>query len=113
MKTRVVILSWLLAGVGLGCAEHEDLLGSGASLTSTPCDSCSAADRPALTCPAGQAPACFKRTDGACGWQSECSGPPPGSICTAIGCAVTCPNGYVKDANGCDTCTCIPPADSC
>jgi len=42
-----------------------------------------------------------------------CSDPPAGSVCPQIGCAVSCPNGYVKDAAGCDTCTCQPPADSC
>ena len=30
----------------------------------------------------------------------------PIGICPMIGCLNICPNGYIKDENGCDTCKC-------
>jgi hypothetical protein len=111
----------LLLGATLAaCGEHTTLIGTGAPLTATPCAQCADSARP--TCGSGQVAACFKRTDGTCGWAPQCSGGRPESdagtpapapdaapscpsrVCTAI----ACPNGNKKDPNGCPTCECNP-----
>lgn len=33
--------------------------------------------------------------------------------CPALGCNPLCPNGVLKDANGCDTCQCAPTGSQC
>jgi len=113
MKIRIAILTGLWAVLIGSCADQSALLGTGASLTTIPCTTCAMADRPSLSCAAGQAPRCFERTNGTCGWKAVCSDPSGGSVCTAIACDLNCPNGFVKDASGCDTCTCQPPATTC
>jgi hypothetical protein len=112
----------LLFGVTLlACGENTKLIGTGASLTATPCDQCAAGDRP--SCADGQAAGCFKRTDGTCGWGPQCAPapgqsdagttpPPPdaGQTCEPQVCtAIFCQYGTKKDARGCTTCECNPP----
>jgi hypothetical protein len=47
-----------------------------------------------------------------CGWGfPECPGD-AGQQCPALGCLPACPNGILKDKNGCDTCQCAPGTDS-
>ena len=113
MKARIAILTGLWAVLIGSCADQSALLGSGASLTTTPCTTCAMADRPTLSCPAGQAPRCFERSNGTCGWKAACADPPEGSVCPAIACDVNCPGGFAKDAAGCDTCSCQPPTGTC
>ena len=78
MKPRLLTLAILVvAATGGACADHNEILGSGAELTSTPCNSCPAGTLPALTCPSDRAPRCYQRTDGTCGWQNKCADPAP------------------------------------
>jgi hypothetical protein len=35
-----------------------------------------------------------------------------GQPCPGLGCNPQCPNGVLKDNNGCDTCLCAPPTDA-
>jgi hypothetical protein len=35
-----------------------------------------------------------------------------GAACPALGCNPACPNGVLKDSNGCDTCQCAPASDA-
>jgi len=68
-------------------------------------------------CKAGSScPPCACDCDGG-GGMAGCVGPPlpapvpqPDPTCTAIGCFLYCADGYVKDANGCNTCVCLPSA---
>lgn len=53
-------------------------------------------------------PVCATVADGTCSWQiRQCP-----ATCPALGCNPQCPNGVLKDANGCDTCQCAPAADA-
>jgi hypothetical protein len=49
---------------------------------------------------------------GAPGGTDAGGGDDAGPICPGLGCAPQCPNGVLKDQNGCDTCQCAPVADS-
>jgi hypothetical protein len=52
---------------------------------------------------------CAAAADGTCGWQiRQC----PTQVCPALGCLPACPNGVLKDKNGCDTCQCAPADDA-
>jgi hypothetical protein len=52
-------------------------------------------------------PFCGPVTSGGCAWQiRNCT---PG--CPFLGCEPACPNGVLKDSNGCDTCACAPVPD--
>jgi hypothetical protein len=60
-----------------------------------------------------------------CASAPQCIPPPPPKVCPGLGCFPNCPNGILKDANGCDTCQCAttpqpvpptptpPPAPTC
>ena len=77
MKPRIVTLAiLLLAATGGACADNKEILGSGAELTTTPCNTCAPDTMPG-GCPSGRAPRCFRRTDGKCGWQNKCADPTP------------------------------------
>jgi hypothetical protein len=68
---------------------------------------------PTILCPDGSTagPVCQRNPDGRCGWIiTMCPTPPP---CPPIRCLAACPNGYVTDANGCQTCQCLPPPAAC
>src|SRR6185436_11494660 len=61
----------ILLGLTLvACGENTKLIGTGSSLTTTPCDTCAGANRP--TCASGEVASCFARTDGTCGWAEKC-----------------------------------------
>jgi hypothetical protein len=52
-------------------------------------------------------PYCDTTAPGVCSWATRtCI-----SGCPGLGCAPACPNGVLKDMNGCDTCTCAPGKD--
>jgi hypothetical protein len=76
---------------------------------------------------AADSPACVKAVSGAacspadvacplgCGVSADCSSgvwaiseAPCVDACPGLGCAPQCPNGILKDSNGCDTCQCAP-----
>jgi hypothetical protein len=40
------------------------------------------------------------------------AGHPGADACPGLGCGPSCPNGVLKDSNGCDTCTCAPAAEA-
>jgi Antistasin family len=46
-----------------------------------------------------------------CSWTLR-SCPVDAAACPQYGCSPQCPNGVIKDQNGCDTCACVPAADS-
>jgi hypothetical protein len=52
---------------------------------------------------------CSATADGTCGWQIRSC---PTDACPGLGCFPSCPNGILKDTNGCDTCQCAPVADA-
>jgi hypothetical protein len=49
-------------------------------------------------------PVCGQHADGTCSWEIRSC--PVGDACPALGCFPRCPNGVLKDKNGCDTCQC-------
>jgi len=58
---------------------------------------------------------CARQPDGECGWTpspalSECLDA-ASQVCPLVLCAIDCPDGYVLGADGCPTCTCLPPAE--
>jgi hypothetical protein len=53
-------------------------------------------------------PYCNTHPDGTCDWENRSCTP----ACPNLGCDPACPNGVLRDANGCETCTCAPVADS-
>ena len=55
----------------------------------------------------GGGPFCDTHPDGTCEWATRSCTP----ACPGLGCAPACPNGVLKDVNGCDTCTCAPAAE--
>jgi Antistasin family len=66
---------------------------------------------PTPICPDGSTagPVCMTAPDGTCGWQiRSCST----QVCPGLGCFPSCPNGILKDSQGCDTCQCAPAADA-
>jgi hypothetical protein len=66
---------------------------------------------PSFICADGSTggPVCSIAADGTCGWQiRQC----PTQVCPALGCFPDCPNGVLKDINGCDTCECAPGDDA-
>jgi hypothetical protein len=101
---------------GQGCSPGGRIdIGSGARDSGEP-DSGGACDcgavPPVVSCPNG-APVtttCVTHADGSCSWQVSSCTLDAGGVCLAIGCASNCPNGFVKDSNGCDTCQCAPDA---
>ncbi len=52
-------------------------------------------------------PFCDIHPDGTCDWANRSCTP----ACRGLGCDPQCPNGVLKDVNGCDTCTCAPAAE--
>ncbi len=64
---------------------------------------------PSVVCSDGSmgGPVCSRSAAGTCGWQIRSC---PVSTCPGLGCFPNCPNGTLKDANGCDTCQCAPIA---
>jgi hypothetical protein len=83
---------------------------------------CTAADcaglaAPAIakTCPDGTsvgATLCAREASGQCNWTFPACPTDAGPVCPGLGCFPQCPNGVLKDNNGCDTCQCAPPADA-
>lgn len=65
-----------------------------------------------VICPDGSlgGPICAGGPNGTCAWQVQ-SCPVPVDACPGLGCAPACPNGVLKDNNGCDTCQCAPVAE--
>jgi Kazal-type serine protease inhibitor-like protein len=120
MKSRVVPFAILLAGAtGMACADYRELLGSGAELTTTPCDVCPSDAVPRLACQKGQAPHCFRRTDGTCGWGNVCSDLTPDPVTCGGLAGTTCAPGKFCNfpvgaqcgaADQTGTCTAIPEA---
>ena len=85
MNPRIVTVAvLLLTAAGAACADHRDLLGSGAELTSIACNTCATGKLPALSCPTDRAPRCFQRTDGTCGWQNKCADTPAPKTCGGL-----------------------------
>jgi hypothetical protein len=118
---RSYVSAWVFAvaaSVG-GCTGAVSPGGSGATDGGsdamggcTPADCVGlAAPALALACPDGTsvgATLCTRQANGQCDW-----GFPPcpgdgGARCPALGCFPRCPNGVLKDNNGCDTCQCAP-----
>jgi hypothetical protein len=59
----------------------------------------------ASTCGVG----CDAVVTGRCGGDTDAGQPGSGTdACPGLGCNPMCPNGVLKDANGCDTCDCAP-----
>jgi hypothetical protein len=66
---------------------------------------------PTSICPDGSTagPVCVMASDGTCAWQiRSCTT----QVCPGLGCFPNCPNGVLKDSQGCDTCQCAPAADA-
>lgn len=81
----------------------------------TPSD-CAGLAAPAIgmVCPDGSsvgATLCTRQSSGKCDWGFPAC-PTEGGACPALGCDPACPNGVLKDANGCDTCQCAPASDA-
>jgi hypothetical protein len=82
----------------------------------TPAD-CAGLAAPAIAmlCPDGSsvgATLCTRQASGRCDWGfPACPADGGGTVCPGLGCAPQCSNGVLKDANGCDTCTCAPAPD--
>ncbi len=75
-----------------------------------------AVPKTAIICPDGSsvgATLCTRQASGRCDWGfPACPADDGGSVCPGLGCAPQCPNGVLKDANGCDTCSCAPAPDA-
>jgi hypothetical protein len=102
----------LLVGAdGQGCSPGGRIdIGSGEREGGGACD-CGAVP-PVAPCPNG-APVtttCTTHADGSCSWEVSSCTADAGAVCTAIGCAKNCPNGFLKDSNGCNTCECAADA---
>jgi len=81
----------------------------------TPAD-CAGLAAPALAkmCPDGTsvgATLCVRQANGQCDWGFPACPGDAGHACPGLGCFPQCPNGVLKDANGCGTCQCAPAAD--
>jgi hypothetical protein len=62
-----------------------------------------------MICPDGgtAGPVCSRGSNGKCSWTiTSCQ-----TVCPPIACLVACPYGSRRDANGCDTCDCLPAPD--
>jgi hypothetical protein len=125
-----LLASLLLAfGVPTGCGGqafsggHDDAgspgpcEGASCALDAAPVDSggtcqCTgpAPSAPNYQCTDGTTggPVCEPQLDGACGWVIRTCTP----VCPGLGCDPACPNGVLRDKNGCETCTCAPVPDS-
>jgi hypothetical protein len=121
-----------LAGAGGGGCSGAVTSGSGASDGGgdaatgndaanggcTPAD-CAGLPAPqlAILCPDGTsvgATLCAREANGQCNWTvPPCPPGDGGHVCPALGCDPACPNGVLKDSNGCDTCQCAPGPSAC
>ena len=120
----VVLLSGaMLIAAGGGCTGEVAPGGTGstdggggdaASCTQADCAG-RAAPALAMVCPDGTSVGytlCARQADGRCDWSFPPCPMGTGPACPALGCFPNCPNGVLKDKNGCDTCQCAPASDA-
>jgi Antistasin family len=115
----------VLTGIGGGgCSGAVAPGGSGAADAGseaaqgdcTPAD-CAGLAAPALAklCPDGTsvgATLCARQASGQCDWAFPACPSDAGPPCPGLGCDPQCPDGVLKDGNGCDTCQCAPAIDA-
>ncbi|MGH7270573.1 MAG: hypothetical protein ACREJ3_09095, partial [Polyangiaceae bacterium] len=123
--------SWVVAAsiacaAGVGCSGALTTTGSGnadgGGGSSSDAGGCTPADCAGLAvltlvklCPDGTSVGetlCTREANGACGWGFPACPDDAGSACPGLGCDPQCPNGVLKDSNGCDTCQCAPASDA-
>ena len=80
--------SVILVAVLASCSERDATIGTGAALTTTPCDRCDHSVSASRGCPQGQTRTCAERTDNTCGWSDSCVSP-----CAGKSCGDTCSDG--------------------